>query len=575
MCKTIKQLVVFILLLNLSIALSQTKKQQNDTINTEVVNVIKPYTPKISDAFKIKETPSVDDAQTTNKKAVEYNIFSIPVASLFTPAKVKAALVDRAKKEKLFHNYASLGVGSFTTLLGEVYLNKVLSNTQRIGGYINYHASQGGVEDIALDDDFSDAKIAVNYSKNTRDLVWNIDANFRHEIYNWYGLPDNVFTENQIAQIDPEHTFFTFDVGNTLQFEDRFIKTVRARYRRFFDDIDSAENNLIASTDFSIPINRYNDLKANVGINYLDGTFEQSLNASQEIDYGNLIANITTTYAVEIDNLNLNLGASVAYLNDTASGDNDFFVYPKITATYKLVNDVLVAFAGVEGELIQNSYYGFANQNSFVSPTLTIQPTDQQYDAYIGLQGKLSNNTSYTVKAAYVSENDKALFTANPAVSNASQGFQFANSFTVVYDDVTTFSTLAELDISLNKKLNAVLKAEYFLYTTDIQDEAWNLPDIKASLFLDYQINNQWFAGANLFFIGERLEQNFNTGTLIDITTLERFFDVNAHIGYRINQRWSIYAKANNILNKDYERWLNFPVQNVQFLAGVSYKFDF
>ncbi len=575
MCKTIKQLVVFILLLNLSIALSQTKKQQNDTINTEVVNVIKPYTPKISDAFKIKETPSVDDAQTTNKKAVEYNIFSIPVASLFTPAKVKAALVDRAKKEKLFHNYASLGVGSFTTLLGEVYLNKVLSNTQRIGGYINYHASQGGVEDIALDDDFSDAKIAVNYSKNTRDLVWNIDANFRHEIYNWYGLPDNVFTENQIAQIDPEHTFFTFDVGNTLQFEDRFIKTVRARYRRFFDDIDSAENNLIASTDFSIPINRYNDLKANVGINYLDGTFEQSLNASQEIDYGNLIANITTTYAVEIDNLNLNLGASVAYLNDTASGDNDFFVYPKITATYKLVNDVLIAFAGVEGELIQNSYYGFANQNSFVSPTLTIQPTDQQYDAYIGLQGKLSNNTSYTVKAAYVSENDKALFTANPAVSNASQGFQFANSFTVVYDDVTTFSTLAELDISLNKKLNAVLKAEYFLYTTDIQDEAWNLPDIKASLFLDYQINNQWFAGANLFFIGERLEQNFNTGTLIDITTLERFFDVNAHIGYRINQRWSIYAKANNILNKDYERWLNFPVQNVQFLAGVSYKFDF
>ena len=57
--------------------------------------------------------------------------------------------------------------------------------------------------------------------------------------------------------------------------------------------------------------------------------------------------------------------------------------------------------------------------------------------------------------------------------------------------------------------------------------------------------------------------------------TLESYFDANAHVGYRINDRFSVYAKANNIANQDYQKWLNYPVQGIQFLAGITYKFDF
>jgi hypothetical protein len=43
------------------------------------------------------------------KKLIQYNIFSFPVASTFTPAKGKAAGVDKIEKEKLYNNYATLG----------------------------------------------------------------------------------------------------------------------------------------------------------------------------------------------------------------------------------------------------------------------------------------------------------------------------------------------------------------------------------------------------------------------------------------------------------------------------------
>jgi hypothetical protein len=34
-------------------------------------------------------------------------------------------------------------------------------------------------------------------------------------------------------------------------------------------------------------------------------------------------------------------------------------------------------------------------------------------------------------------------------------------------------------------------------------------------------------------------------------------------------------VKVNNIVNKSYNRWSNYPVQGLQILGGVSYKFDF
>ena len=41
---------------------------QKENIGTEVVNVVKPYSPTISDAFKVKETPSFDDEETSKKE---------------------------------------------------------------------------------------------------------------------------------------------------------------------------------------------------------------------------------------------------------------------------------------------------------------------------------------------------------------------------------------------------------------------------------------------------------------------------------------------------------------------------
>ena len=578
MLNQFKNLIILTILLNVSITFSQ--ERENDTIDTDIVNVVKPYTPTISDAFKVKETPTLDDEQTSTKKAVKYNIFSIPVASTFTPAKGKAADVEKAEKEKLFDNYASVSVGTYTTILGELYLNQALNNTESVGGYINHHSSQGGIENLLLDDSFSDSKININYKKSLNDYSWNVEAGYQRQMFNWYGLNQDVFDQTDATNIEPMHVFNTFHFGGDINFDNTFINNGSALFRRFSDDMGSGENRFIAKSNFNFEVGDH-DLTARIKIDYLGGSFDKNYSTSDELNYGNFQVGFAPSYQIKQDDLTVDFGASFFYFNDNEANETKFYIYPDINASYRLVDDILIAYGGITGDLIQNSYYGFAQDNPFVSPTLFMQPTNRQYNGFVGLKGKLSNSMSYNIKGSYFNEKDKALFQNNVSVVDPidEENYFYGNSFGVVYDDVTTLSLFGELNVDVNRDFTLGLKAEYFVYDTDEQAEPWNLPDFKGSLFLDYQIDKHWFAGANLFYVGERKDLFDVIDELIDVptveVTLDSYFDANAHLGYKITDQWSAYVKANNIANQDYQRYINFPVQGIQFLAGATYKFDF
>lgn len=575
MRKHVKNILLTVFTFSATLVFSQ--KKTNDTINTGVIDVVKPYTPTISDAFKVKEIPTLDDKTTQSKKEVKYNIFSFPVASTFTPAKGKAAVVEKSKPVKLYDNYATLGVGTYTTILGEVYLNHAISRTESVGGYVSHHSSEGGIEGLSFNDNFTNSKANVHYASRLRDLAWNVEAGFQYQNYNWYGVPQSQIASAQTNGIEVNHSFFDAHFGGDITFEDTYINTGSFFFRRFGDNQGSGENNFVVKTKVDVPINDV-EISTNVVIDYLSGSFDRSYSSNNKLKYGNFQLGISPTYQLKQDDLTLNLGVSLFYLRDNEASESKIYLYPNITGTYRLVNDVLIAYGGIQGDLIQNTYYGFANENTFVSPTLEVRPTDQLYNAYVGLKGKLSSNMSYNISGRYLADRSKALF-RNNEITLTSENYTYGNSFGVVYDDVKTLGVAGEINVDVNRNFKLGLKAETFSYTTDDEAEAWNLPDFRGSLFLDYQINEQWFAGANLFYVGERKDQFFLNDGLTATTPftviLDSYFDANAHVGYHINDQLSVFAKANNIANEGYQKWQNFPVQSLQFLAGATYKFDF
>ncbi len=575
-----KKMLFFGIFITSVLGFSQEKDEE--TLDTERVVIVKAYTPTISDAFKIKTEPVINDSITQKKKQIRYSIFSVPVASTYTPIKGKAANIDRPKPIKIFDNYATLGFGNYTSALAEFYSNFQLNRSDNVGLYLHHNSSQGGIENIKLEDKYYDTSLDVNYTTRTRDYTHGIEVGVEHKLYNWYGLPElPELNEEQLAAIDPEQSYFGVKLGGKLQFDNLYFKRAAVQYRYFGDATSSKENHLVAQPTFEFEVGD-NLITTNFIVDYLKGRFDRAKDLVFQTpnQYTFLNFGVNPSLVILRDDLTVNLGAAIYYAIDEGNDDNDFFIYPKITASYRLLEEAVTVYGGLEGGLLQNTYRDAVQINPFVSPTLELTPTNRLYDAYLGLKGKISDVVSYNVKGSYASENKKPLLVNNDRISALLlEGFDHGNSFSYRFDDIKTITGYGELKFEVNKKFTLGMSAEYFQYTLEKEQEAWNLPELKASAIIDYQINDDWFAGAQLFYMGERKDVNNQIANVIDqpepTLTLDSFFDANVNLGYRLNQQLSFFVKGNNLLGENYQRWANYPVQGIQVLGGVTYKFNY
>lgn len=557
-------------------------QEEEDGLGTEVVNVVKPYSPTVSDAFKIKETPVLNDSAGTQKKPVQYNIFSVPVASTFTPAKGKAATVEQAQPELLYDNYASLGFGNYTTILGELYTNFKISRTDQAGFNFTHNSTQGDIDGILLSNNYFDTGLEGYYSSRGQDVGFEVKAGLNHQIVNWYGTNSivNAFAPEDLNAIDPQQTLFGGFLGGSVSMSDNIFTGADLQINFLSDAFSSSEFQLVAAPEFMFPLEQF-DLKISGSIDFLSGGFDRDYFNQMALSYGFANFGVAPSLVYKDQDLTLDLGVEAVLSLDTENSASDFYLYPKLQASYRLVDEVLIAYGGAEGGLQQNSYRSLQQGNQFVSPTLAITPTNNQFDAFLGMKGKFTSTVGYNVRASYGQAQNYAFYQINPFKGRLPdlQGYEYGNSFNVIYDDLNTLEVFGELKVEVAQGFRLALNGSIFSYNTD-QAEAWNLPNFKASLVSDFDITQQWYGGVALFYVGERKDFLGNTQVGVaqqpynTVITLDGYLDANAHLGYKFNQRLSLFVKGSNLLGDNYQKWLLFPVQGIQGLLGATYKFD-
>ncbi|MBW2938899.1 TonB-dependent receptor [Aureisphaera sp. CAU 1614] len=566
-----KSLIFVFCILSISLVFSQDK----DDLGTEVVNIVKPYTPTISDAFKVKETPVLNDTDSVQKKEVRYEIFSVPVASTFTPSKGKAATVDKAKPITLYDNYATLGFGNYTSVLGELFSSFEISRTDNAGIFFRHNSSQGDIDGVRLENKYYDTELSGNYTSRQKDMSYKLEAGVEHQLFNWYGLNDNFdsATDETLNEIDPQQTYLGFHVGGNISLEESIFEGASAKIHYLGDAFSSSEINLNLQPKFAFPLTDFT-LKIDGEVDYVNGSFERNYINNMGIAYSYLNAGITPSLVYVNEDLTLSLGANAVVSLDTENSETEFFIYPQINASYRLVDEVLIVYGGAEGGLHQNTYREFKNENPFVSPTLFIAPTSQLYNAFGGLKGKLSNQVGYNVRGSYGKEENRAFFQLNPykGMSPNFEGYEYGNSFGLVYDDLNILNIFGELKVEVSNTFMLGASANFYSYSLDNQPEAWNVPELEASIFSNFNITEKVYGGVSLFFVGERKDLDNTSNS--QVISLDSFFDANVNLGYRVNDRLSIFAKGSNLLGNNYEKWQNFPVQGIQGLLGATYKFD-
>jgi len=580
-------------ILNLSAQKKTTEKVQpvkRDTVKTEVIEVETKYNPKISDASKIKKNPTLQLLDKSKKKKLIYTIFSAPVASTFIPKTGVVKGVDVGVKERLFNNYIAAGFGNYTSPYFEAYLNSSARFKSEFGFYTKYVASFDNIENTLLDSDYSNFLATVFYKKEERYFDWKVRLNSERNQYNWYGLPNNNFAQNTIDLIDAKQTYNYFNVLGEINFLDAYLDKSTLSISYFSDALNSSEVVLNFDTNLDLPLNiiynKLNNLTVKTGLELLKGKFKNDYATQNELKYSIFTAKINPEYTATFSGFSLKLGAKVFGSFDTENNVNNFLIYPDIQIQKPIIEEFLNIYGGITGDLKTNTYKQFSEKNPYISPTLFMTQTSEKYKAFFGLNGNLNNDISFNVSASLKEEDDKPLFLKNNSKLDginttpngvSLKGYEYGNSFNVVYDDVRTTSIFAEVEYDYTKKITFATNIKFDNFSMTNQAKAWNLPTFQTSFVVKYKTNN-WYATSNIFYINERKDLLYSAAypsSTNGLQTLSSFVDVNLNGGYHFNDTFSAFLKLNNVLNNNYHRFANFDVQGFQALGGITYKFDF
>lgn len=583
-----KGFILFVLLVTFLRISAQEKRK--DTVKTEVVNVVTKYNPKIADAKKIQINPTVELLKKDKKKKLEYAIFSAPVASTFVPKSGAIKGIDVGVKERIYKNYFAAGYGNYASPFFETFLHHSSRFKNEFGFQAKYLASEDNIRNTSLNSNFSNFTIGAFYKQQARYFDWKITLNSERNQYNWYGLPNLIFTEPTINGINEKQIYNYFDVSGEVKFKDSYIDYGKLKLYYFTDRYETSE--ILAKFDAKLdfPLNflspTLNDIAIKTSIEYLKGSFKDGYDNFDAINYGTLTILLNPEYKNSYKSFSYKVGLKFYSSIDSENKSNNHLFIPELALETTVFENYVNIYGGFSGGLHTNTYKNFTEENPYVSPTLFVTQTLEKSNFFVGLTGKILSNLSYNIKVGSKSEEDKPLFIRNASKSNGTNnvvngfsilGYEYGNSFYIYYDDVKTTTFFTELEYDFSKKIAFKLQGVYNQYKMENALENWNLPTIEASLTSTYK-NNKWYATSNIFYVSERKDVLYNDtypSSIGGIQTISSFVDVNLNGGYHFNDKFSAFLKFNNILNTQYQRFANFDTQGFQVLGGITYKFDF
>jgi hypothetical protein len=543
--------VVFILLGVGSYSYAQDNKL------TKEVQVVRPYEPTISDAFKLNLLPQVEDTIRI-VPIFTYNLALRPVSMEFPVNPIPAARMVAEPLPRISKGYAKVGFGNFALPLVEVYYANERSKDYSYGGWFKHKSS---LSNVRLD---NNEKVDASFSRTNLSAFGKrifdksaLAGNFSYNRfgYGFYGnditipLPDEVDDQVQ-NKIDIAVSYYsTYSDSTHLNY------TLKSGFSNFTDKFEMQQNTFLLSANFD----KY------FRVEKLGGSIElvHHMNSKNLAPSNNSLFSFGPWIGLYGKQWRAKAGLN-ATLDFNHTGTQAHF-YPIAVLSYDIISNYVIPYFQFSGHIEDNSYSKILSENPWIQPGLNVWNTSHKFIMKGGVKGNFSPRIAYNVSAMY-SLIDSAYFYVNPTDPTNTY---LENRFTVVYDNVQFKQFSGELTIAPTKRIKLFFQADFKDYTMQDISKPWHKPSFTGRSTISYSIQDKILLKSTFFFEGARFVQQAD-GSPKEIKGLS---DFNIGVEYRYNSRVSAFIDINNITAKRYHIWHLYPSQGFNMLAGVTYAF--
>lgn len=548
-------LVLILLQFTVKTATAQTKLNED-------VNVVKPYDPTVSDAFKINILPDIADT-TAVKRNMNYKITPKQLPVNFDVMPIQPAKMVSEPITKLYSTYLKIGAGNYNTLLGEAGVN-MLRNKNASGGIYIKHLSS--VENIKLANgikspaSFSDNKVDLFGKKfNEHSTLWG-DANYARNALHYYGYNTNDTLVND-TQLNKKQIFQHYNTVNgraglTSNYSDSSHLNYSAaiKYQYFEDNYNNYQNLF----NFSAQLDKYIKSEKVGGI--IDVCWVNKNSLFDTINNANVKINPYVTFSGDKWRVKFGL-----LMNVDAYYDSVFYhFYPTVLMQYNVIENFLIPFIGVDGKMIQNNFSLNVAENPYLRPGLQIKNENNKLNMFVGFKGNFSKKISFLIKGNYGIYNNSHYF-VNDSIGAG-------NYFTVMYDkESQIIDFYGEMSYKNSEKLNVFLKGNYYKCTLSDLKAPWQRPQWVVTFATRYNLRNKIVVSADIFSQGEMLAYNYLNPN--SPYKLKKTIDANLGLEYRYSKILSVFLNLNNVTTTKKYYWNFYPTQGFNILGGLTYSF--
>ncbi|MES2830148.1 MAG: TonB-dependent receptor [Bacteroidota bacterium] len=543
-------------------ASAQETKKVEEKVVTEEIEVVRPYKPVLAEAVKLRRSPDLNDVKTYKAK-FNYSLTDRKLELNSDINKLQAQQVADEKKAELINNYVKGGFGTAKTIFGEAYVNIGDDPALQAGAFFQHFSQSGKLNKQQADQQKLSAfgrSIGDQYTLNGR-------VTFQRNGLYFYGIDPNKPTMNP----NPEK-----QVLNYFEAEGEVVN-------KFTDDPDAFS--YAAKANGYLWSDKFNANEKSIVLNgYLNkriSSFNLGLAASAEFgntkdsitDVSNNLLKLNPYIRLQAKGVKINAGINFVQEFGTFSSTR---IFPAITADFTLIPDYLQIFGEVKGDVNRNSLKQFTDENPFLNSNITIKNSFEKLSISGGIKGTGGPGFGYKARFYHKTIEDMPLFVNN---------FANFNKFDVIYDygSMKLIGLEGELSVQVSDALKWTGKVNFDDYKPAAETQSWFKPLLRVSSDLLYNITKEISLNASVAIQDDSKAKIYTSAPpnpyLVPIpanetvTTVKGFVDLGVGASYKINTKFSAFARANNLLNTTNSRYLYYEAIGMNIFGGISYSF--
>ena len=531
---------------------------QQDTTLVRTVVVENEYNPTVMDASKINVLPKVEEP-TVPKTHIDYSTSIRPVASWNYQAMspiVKDWTADAAYRGYLRAGYGNNGnVDAALGYLWDITKKDRLNVAALLDGW-NGELPLKGSDWTSR---YYRTQVGLDYKHSFKKIDFLLGGSYRSQVFNYIGgsyLNDmsesEQFSNKQHQTLANAYLGFASNEKDMpVQFEAEVgMKMFGEKYPVMYHKETNKETNLYLKGD--VWKQSSNDTRFGLKVNVDNYSYASEYSEDWTAIEGN------PYIATQNDDWKVRVGAHVDWMGGE---DGKVYVSPDVCGEY-VFSDSYVLFAKAGGGRQTSSFYDLAHITPFFYESY-IKPTYMTLDAALGLKASPANGWWFLLSGGYqIRENDVCL--------ELGEGYPFWHARNI-YGKTDVFYGTAELKYDYKDLLDFALKGTYYQWNYKNPDWVGGDPS-EGALSLKPQLELNVEFGYKVME-GLRVHAGYEYVKRCNDVAGDAVSNLYAGADYALLKNLSIFAKFNNLLNKEYVASYAYPAQKLNFLGGVSLRF--